>query len=289
MIFSSDRANPRIDNTNKSQKDEIQGTRHEALVNPDYESRGGKSLRTTQIRGNGARKGSRELLKRDNNTKLRQRGVQIQNNSPAGAHDRSCGFSSLISLNNNSYYNQSSDPPTATYFQSRQQAFQEQPALRSSLADEVLRPANFTSPSLPDCQNPKVIPQGSPSSSSSSSHQKEEAFSGSTSKRNERPEDQGQEDRRKVDAAAEELSDAAEEGAEASANSVVDSNNFGLVIESGPSKSDHSSAFQMSKAARRGFYQFSLGRASLRGMRGAGLRGQSSQEDDDAHQPPVFN
>lgn len=47
LIFSSDPADQKLDNTNKSQKDEAFGRRQEALVNPDSESRGGKSLRTT--------------------------------------------------------------------------------------------------------------------------------------------------------------------------------------------------------------------------------------------------
>ena len=83
-------------------------------------------------------------MKRDGYQKLRQRGNNIHNQSPAAGQDQSCGFSSLISLNNNSYYNQSSDPPTIAYAQLRPAAvpphLQDPQALRSSLAEDVLRP-----------------------------------------------------------------------------------------------------------------------------------------------------
>lgn len=46
-------------------------------------------------------------MKRSSYQKLRQRGPNnlLNNVSPADMLDKSCGFSSLISLNNTSYYN----------------------------------------------------------------------------------------------------------------------------------------------------------------------------------------
>lgn len=55
-------------------------------------------------------------------------------------------------------------------------------------------------------------------------------------------------------------------------NSVIESNrNYDLAIESGPSKSDHASAFDVTGVAQRG-----LGGASVRGLRETGgtLRGK---------------
>lgn len=132
-------------------------------------------------------------MKRESYHKLRQRGNNLHNQSPAGGQDQSCGFSSLISLNNNSYYNQSSDPPTIAYGQIRPAAMQSQiqdpQALRSSLADDVLRPKpdELISPA-----NSKADPEqvadpiegkynvassSSSPSSSSSGEQQEEGYS----------------------------------------------------------------------------------------------------------------
>ena len=143
LMFSSEPADQRPDNTNKSQKDDAFGRRQEVLVNPDSESRGGKSLRTTQVRGRGGRKGSREMKKREGYQKLHHHRANLQNQSPGAGLDQSCGFSSLISLNNNSYYNQSSDPPAVTGMMAPAPAQPQpllEPGLRSSLADDVIRP-----------------------------------------------------------------------------------------------------------------------------------------------------
>lgn len=64
--------------------------------------------------------------------------INNHNISPADCAEKSCGFSSLISLNNTSYYNQSSDPQTVPVNNLQAKFTESSPVINPPQKPEVL-------------------------------------------------------------------------------------------------------------------------------------------------------